>query len=261
MGSRWIVGAALIAASAALTAHAQSYDLAITMTGLSGSPVTFSGSFTFTASGTGSCSAAFCAAGLTPRFMNVLIRDPLSIDLPGAAFAFTDTVAGANTLAFFDTYAGTPGQSSEVYQLVFSVGSPLGRPAANIGLSNIYFTTDGNVSGTYSCGGATRSPTPGVTCTTATLSEDPPAGSGIAGGDPPRGVPEPSTFALLALALAGLGGSGLRTSSTHRLRSAFPAAYHSALACQHSPPRRSPSTCTSRGVCASAHTATSTPTR
>jgi PEP-CTERM motif len=202
MRNRWILGAAMIAAS--LTAHAQTYDLDITMTGLTGSPVNFSGSFTFDANGTGPCSAAFCAAGITPQFTSVLIRNPLSIDPPGGALAFTDTIGGSNTLAFFDTYGGTPGQSSYVHQLAFSLSTALGGPAADIRLSDIYLALDGNVSGTYSCGGSAQLPTPGVGCPTATLSAERVSRSEFGGGDEPHGVPEPGTFALLALALAGL---------------------------------------------------------
>ena len=204
MRTRWVVGAAFAAAS--LATQAQTYDLDITMTGLTGRPVIFSGSLTFNADGTGLCSAAFCGAGITPQLTNVLISDPLSIDRPDAAFAFTNATGGTGTLAFFDTYGGVSGQSSFVYQLAFSIDSPLGGAAADIGLSNILFTTDGNVSGTYSCGGSARLPTPGVTCSTATLREDGVVSAQFtANDDPPRGVPEPGTLSLLGLGLVGLG--------------------------------------------------------
>ncbi len=201
MRTRWIIGAALAAVT--LAAYAQTYDLEITMTGIAPGPVTFSGSFTFNPSGSGLCSAAFCGPGVTPGFADVLIRDPLSIDQRGGAFAFTDAAGVSNSLSFFDTYSGSPGQSSFVYQLAFTLDGPLGGPAASFGLSNIFFTTDNNVTGTYSCGGPARISTPGVRCTAAILTGVTEAR--VAGADPPRGVPEPGTLSLLALAVAVLG--------------------------------------------------------
>jgi PEP-CTERM motif len=202
MRSRWLTGAVLTAVSVA--GHAQTYDLDITMTGIAATPVTFSGSFTFNTHGTGLCSAAFCGPGITPDFADVLINDPLSIDPPGGSFAFTNTSGGSNALAFFDTYYGAPGQSSFGYQLAFNLDGPLGGASTSIGLSDVYFTTDGNASGTYSCGGPARLPTAGVTCTTASLTERV-AASELTSADPPRGVPEPGTLSLFAFALAGLG--------------------------------------------------------
>jgi hypothetical protein len=114
MCSRWLIGAALMVASVAV--DAQTYDLDITMTGIAATPVTFSGSFSFNANGTGFCSAAFCGPGITPDFADVLIKDPLSIDPPGGSLAFTNTSGSSNTLVFLDTYGGAPGQSSFVYQ-------------------------------------------------------------------------------------------------------------------------------------------------
>jgi len=205
---------AAVSMAACLAAHAQTYDLDITMTGIAAGPVTFSGSFAFNPTASGLCSAAFCGPGVTPRFVDVLISDPLSIDQPGGAFAFTNAVGGSSTVSFFDTYLGAPGQSSFAYQLNFTLDHPLGGPTASIGLSDVYFTTDGNATGTYSCGGPARIATPGITCTTATLTEERVATTGFATSDSPQGVPEPGTFSLLALALTGIGMAGLRRSET-----------------------------------------------
>jgi hypothetical protein len=67
--SRWLIGAVLTAVS--VTVNAQTYDLDITMTGIAATPVTFSGSLSFNAKGTGCCSAAFCGPGITPDFAEV----------------------------------------------------------------------------------------------------------------------------------------------------------------------------------------------
>jgi hypothetical protein len=213
MLTRWLIGAAFAATSAAI--NAQTYDLDITMTGLGKSPVTFSGSFSFDAGGTGFCSEAFCGPGITPQFSSVLISDPLSIDQPRGAFAFTDTAGGYGTVTLFDTYAGSPGQSSFVYQLAFTLEGPLGGPAASIGLSNVYFATDDNVTGMYSCGGPARTATPGISCTQATLTVEPSfAAKSAAEEGPAKGVPEPGTLSLLAIAIVGIAVArprGVRT--------------------------------------------------
>ena len=172
--------AALALAAAPLIAQAQTYDLDIAMTsanGFVGFPTTttanFVGSFTFNAGGTCFGSAAFCPAGATPDLTNVNIHDPLSIDPPGGAFAFTDAVGGVAGLNLIDTYRGTAPYSSFVYTLHFDINAPLGGTAKSIGLNDIYFSTDGNVTGTYSCGGPNYLQTPGVTCPTATLTKAP----------------------------------------------------------------------------------------
>jgi hypothetical protein len=203
MVRRWFIGALLSAAC--LAAQAQTYDLDITMTGIGSGPVTFSGSFTFNPAGDSWCSRDFCGPGTTPSFADVLIADPLSLDAPGGAFAFTGATGGPNNMSLFDTEWGPPGESSFVSQLAFTLDSPLGGSATNIALSNVYVATDGNVSGFWSCGGPTRLSTPGVSCLTATLTEAPlltpesPLGVGRASG-----VPEPGPLALLALGLAAL---------------------------------------------------------
>ena len=159
---------AVCAFVAPLSVQAQTYDVDITMTGLQATPVTFEGSFMFNAAGTCSGSAAFCSSG-TPEFSNVSISDPLSIDSSGGAFAFTDAMAGAGHLSFIDTYSGTPGQSSFVYTLGFSLDAPLGGGATSVGIDNIVFSKNQNVTGTYSCGGPSQLPTQGVSCPTAIL--------------------------------------------------------------------------------------------
>jgi hypothetical protein len=157
-----------------VAAHAQTYDLDIAMMPHQGStPIIFTGSFKFNSGGTCFGSAAFCPGGSTPDFTNVKISDPLSIDSPGRAFAFTDVTGGVGGLTFLDTYFGTAGKSSSVYALEFSINAPLGGTATTIGLNNVLFTTDFNVTGTLSCGGPDRLPNGGVTCTTAALTKAP----------------------------------------------------------------------------------------
>ena len=160
---------AVCAVAGPLSVRAQTYDLDITMTGLQTTPTTFAGSFMFNAAGTCSSTAAFCAGGAMPQFTNVSISDPLSIDSSGGAFAFTDAVDGSGHLSFIDTYFGAPGQSSFVYTLGFSLDSSLGGGATSVGINNIVFSTNQNVTGTYSCGGPSQLPTQGISCPAATL--------------------------------------------------------------------------------------------
>jgi hypothetical protein len=186
----------LASAWGAGTAHAQTYNLDITMSGIQSTPTTFLGSFTFNAGGSCLGSAAFCPSGSTPDFTNINIHDPLSIDSPGGPFAFTDATSGGGGLKFIDTYAGIPGFSSFIYMLSFNISTPLGGTASSIGLSQISFVSAPNVTGIYSCGGATQSPPKAVTCTTANLTKAPEV-------DPGAAV---SGITILLLALAVLRG-------------------------------------------------------
>jgi hypothetical protein len=162
----------LLAVAATLTsvaAHAQTYDIDITMTGIQSAPTTFLGSFTFNSGATGACSAAFCAPGLTPEFTNVKIGDPIS------GGAFTDVVAGQSSLSFYDTYFGVAGQSSFVHTLSFSLNSLLTSGQSTIGISNVVFATTENVTGIYACNAGQSSSVGNVACTTTTLSLAPKA--------------------------------------------------------------------------------------
>jgi hypothetical protein len=172
MTSKWMMALAL--AAGPMAAQAQTYNLDIIMSGIQGIPsTTFAGSFNFNAGGTCFGSTAYCPAGTTPDFTHVHIGDPLSIDPPGGALAFTQVIGGGGSLSFNDTYLGTAPNSSFAYWLNFTINSPLGGPATSIGLNNIEFTTSPNVTGIWSCGGPNVLPTAGVTCPTATLTKAP----------------------------------------------------------------------------------------
>jgi hypothetical protein len=173
--SKWMMASALAltALPLAAQAQAQTYDLSITMAGINGAtPTTFAGSFNFNPAGTAACSAAFCAPGAIPEFTNVNISNPLSTDPPGGRFAFTDATGGNTYLNFADTYLGTPGQSSFVNTLSFTIDTSLGGSGNTIGLDNIEFSTDGNATGTYSCGGSSVLASLGVTCSQTALKVD-----------------------------------------------------------------------------------------
>lgn len=159
LSAAWLSAAWIAAAQAQ-----QTYDLDIVMKNVA----TFAGSFVYNSSGTGECSAAFCGTGVTPEFSNVFIKDPLSIDGPMGPNAFTGVEGSGPNLTFVDTYFGTPGQSSFVYTLSLDLLNPLG--SKHIGLTDITFSEDMNVTGTYSCGGPSviASP-PGEKCPVAKL--------------------------------------------------------------------------------------------
>jgi hypothetical protein len=105
----------------------QTYDVSITMTGPQSVPVTFAGSFQLQNS----------------VVSHVNVADPLSIDNPGGAFAFTTGVDSAGLISLQDYYRGTPGNSSSFYTLAFDLTG-----------HDVYFSTDGNVTGTWACGQA-----------------------------------------------------------------------------------------------------------
>jgi hypothetical protein len=201
--SKWMMASVLVLIALPMAAQAQTYDFNVTMTGINGAgPTTFAGSFAFNAAGTAGCSAAFCAAGAIPEFSNVNINNPLSGDLTGGRFAFTDATSGGTNLNFVDTNFGTPGQSSFVNDLSLTIGTPLGGSATTISLDNIEFSTDANGTGTYSCGGSSVLATLGVTCSQATLKVATVKAPEI---DPSSAV---SALTLLLGALAVLRGRG-----------------------------------------------------
>ena len=160
-----LLSGALLSAPWLTAAHAQqTYDVDIVMKNVA----TFAGTFVYNSSGTGECSAAFCGTGVTPQLSSVFIKDPPSIDAPTGPHAFTDAAGSPPSITFFDTYSGTPGQSSFVYTLSFDLLKPLG--SKHIPITDITFSEDMNVTGTFSCGGPSQiaSP-PGEKCPVAKL--------------------------------------------------------------------------------------------
>jgi len=144
----------------AASAHAQTYDVEITMAGIAPAPVTFSGSFTFDTQGTCQGSAAFCPVGSKPMLSNVTISDPLSMDQPSGPRAFTGGLGSAYGVELMDTYYGVQGQSSSNTYLWFTTPKLLGSETPQ--MTDITFWGGGPTG--QSCG-----VTPGVTCTTASL--------------------------------------------------------------------------------------------
>ena len=140
--ARWALAHALIIGP--MASWAQTYDLDITMAGVS----TFDGSFTF--NGTGTCfgSAPYCGSGTTPDFTNVSVSDTFD----GGAFTGIEN-GPVGTLDLVD-FEGLPpsATSSEILQLSFSYAPALGGAASHFALSDIVFNVDSNVTGLYYCG-------------------------------------------------------------------------------------------------------------
>jgi hypothetical protein len=159
--ARWTIALALLAGP--MVAESQTYNLDITMTGVS----TFDGSFTFNSAGTCFGSAPYCAGGTIPDFTGIHVSDPFN----GGAFTGVQGTAGALDLVNFE---GLPPSttSSEIFQLSFNYAPALGGAATNFALSNIVFNVDNNVTGLFYCG---TSPTGygSESCPTETLTKAP----------------------------------------------------------------------------------------
>jgi hypothetical protein len=153
---QYLVALGLLAAGAA---HAQTYDLDISISDIA---TPFTGSFNYNSSGTGYCSTPFCGSGITPDFTNINISGP-----NGAMFTGVNKTSSGG-LDFYAASGPLGLLSSEVFQLSFNTNSPLGGSASSIGVSNIVYNVDSNVTGLYQCG------QDGISCT-ASLSRAPAA--------------------------------------------------------------------------------------
>ena len=173
----------------AAMAHAQTYDLDITMTGVEAKPISFIGSFTFNGAGNGFCSAPFCAAGVTPEFSNVNITDPEGDGFTAVSGGTQGKKGGHVVLTDFLGGFANP-SSSYVFTLGFNFTSLLGGSQSSLGVSNIVFETEPNVTGIFAC-----NRTRGVKCPTATLT--------LAAAPAPEMDPA-SAFAGLALLFGGI---------------------------------------------------------
>jgi hypothetical protein len=158
----WAIALAL--SSGPMAAESQTYDLDITMQGVS----TFDGSFTFNSAGTCFGSAPYCGGGTIPDFTDIHVSDTFD---GGAFTGIQKGTAGALDLVDFE---GLPPSttSSEIFQLSFNYAPALGGAANKFALSDIVFNVDNNVTGLFHCG--TSSGGPGSeSCPTETLTKAP----------------------------------------------------------------------------------------
>jgi hypothetical protein len=140
--AKWTIALAFIVGPVA--AQSQTYDLDITMAGVS----TFDGSFTFNDAGTCFGSAPYCAGGTTPDFTNIRVSNTFD------GGVFTGVQKGTGGALDLVDFEGLPPSttSSEIFQLSFSYAPALGSAATNLGLSNVVFNVDNNVTGLFYCG-------------------------------------------------------------------------------------------------------------
>lgn len=211
-----LLSAPSFAANGPNRVKATTYDVSESFTGIAaadagGIQASFTGSFTFNPQGTGLCSALICAPGVIPDFLNVNMSGTAT---PGGISWGPDTsgqialTESGNTLTFYN-FNGFPSSSSFESTLDLTLTRPLGGKGGkgkNIATSAADYCFGGACS--ENRGDLLRCAEPeainNTTCTgdvdrvgnrgRSTRSTDPSA---------PSGVPEPGTFALLAMALAG----------------------------------------------------------
>jgi hypothetical protein len=171
---------------------------------------TFTGRFTFNPHGTGLCSALLCAAGVIPDFPNVSMSGTATNRIPwGPNILGQIGVEEVGDTLTFVNFNGLPGLTSSTSFLDLTLTSPLGGSVTHISTSEADYCAFGaacaNSTGTIMvCASA------GTNNATCTGSVDIVGHRGqqtslahTHSADP--SVPEPGTFALFALSLAGLG--------------------------------------------------------
>jgi hypothetical protein len=136
----------VVAASAA--AHAQTYDVNIDLGIAKTAPFDFSGTLSVNQNGS---------------LSNVDVHDPF--DLGAFTAGSVSQLGGGKEAVTLYDYEGLSHPSPFTLSLTFDVNAPLGGSTKTLGVSDVLFNIDGNVSGMYQCGSA--SPGLSITCSGA----------------------------------------------------------------------------------------------
>ncbi len=179
----------------------------------------FTGRFTFNPNGTGLCSALLCAPGVVPDFTNVSMSGTATNRIPWGPNVHGQIgmdMSESGTLLGFVNFNGLSVLTSSTSFFDLTLTSPLGGSVTSIATSGADYCAFGsacaNITGTLMvCGSADSN---NATCSGSVALVGhmgrPKSGAVIRFGDSSASVPDPGTFSLLALALAGMAITSLK---------------------------------------------------